>query len=327
MSHDLQLARLNNPGVTNLAIGEPVFLQEAMEWHRLPTDYWANFSPLYPGLGGNEVLLHKLHERYPEAHIVVANGAKQALAATFYAYRMMGKKSVYHQAPYWPSYPTLAQLAQMRFVKKPSEGAVIVTTAPNNPDGSYGGPKKCHIWDAVYADEVYGWRYEEAPDCEVAVYSAAKMYGLSGLRIGWLVTDNKEIADAASYFVELATSGVCSVAQGYVASVIDLEQETSEQRAKTQARVKLLMNGRSYSDLLSPLLDKCEGFPANGQGMFAWVKPRDYEKFARATVNARVQFVTGEACGVPGWYRCSVGQNVEVTSDALTRIVSAYSAL
>lgn len=326
MSHDLQLAR-RSTGFTNLAIGEPIFLQETMEWHRIPTDYWADFSPLYPGLGGNEVLLNKLRERHSDAHIVVANGAKQAIAATFYAYRMLGKKSVHHKAPYWPSYPTLAKSAQLRFLKKPNDTSVIVTTAPNNPDGTYGGPKKCHIWDAVYASEVYGWRWSERPDYEVAIYSAAKMYGLSGLRIGWLATDNKEIADAAAYFVEITTSGVCSVAQGHLAAVMDLEEEASESGAKTQARIKLLTNGKSYSELLGPLLDKCEGFPANGQGMFAWVKPRDYEKFTKAVEMAKVQFVTGEACGIPGWYRCSVGQNVEATSNALNRIVQAYSAL
>jgi hypothetical protein len=107
---------------------------------------------------------------------------------------------------------------------------------------------------------------------------------------------------------------------------MSLEQEFVE-NGKMQARMKLLTNGKLYSETLGPLLDKCEGFPQNGHGMFAWIRPRDYDKFTKAVELAKVQFVPGVACGIPGWYRCSVGQNVEATADALNRIARAYYGL
>lgn len=332
MSHDNQMIRGEVPGGFNLSVGEPHFLQNNLHW----THVVGSGGPVcYPSLGGESELVEAIRDKmeiiYPHGntrpHVIVANGAKQALAAVLYAWSTSRRAAAaVHPVPHWPSYPTLVKAAGLRFY---TEGAGMqLRTGPNNPDGSI-SVEGCDMWDAAYAHPVYGW--DGVPSsASTSVWSAAKLYGLSGLRVGWVCTWDDEIAKHAAYFVEITTSGVCTTAQRTVAEVIRREITNSPEikYSYAEARAALTSNGLIIRNALEPHCDVLEGVSkplGPRRGMFSWVKVKDPARFDAALTQAKVKFVTGQACGMtePGWYRISAGHRTQYTIEAMDRLVGA----
>lgn len=330
MSHDLQMARSAEDGEINLAIGEPFFFRKLVLDHLTYLQTRKELS--YPTLGGEPELISELRRLFPQyQHFVVANGAKQAIEAAFFAFKAVERKSiVFHPVPYWPSYPTLARLQGLDFnVAGPYEAQIYCVTSPNNPDGAQADLYKRmpDLWDAAYAQPLYGY-HGVAPPHRVAIFSAAKYLGLSGLRVGWLATNEPELAAQAGYFVEITTSGVAIPSQMRVAdamSAFRLELNSACRNERYyEARAALMTNGASFREILGDLVRDVKGVPTDGSGMFAWFCPRRPESFARACRDAKVKVVTGEACGQPGYIRMSMGQMPEPTREALVRIRDEY---
>jgi aspartate/methionine/tyrosine aminotransferase len=198
-----------------------------------------------------------------------------------------------------------------------SKLAVSIITSPNNPDGSeqYFAERRYNIWDAAYASPVYGWS-GKAPNHDISVWSAAKMYGVSGLRVGWLVTNDERIAAQAALYVEKTTSGVANISQSILTRLLYLERQELLDEVLSFAREDLLMNGATFNDKIAKYCEIVEGAP-NGRGMFAWFYPLNEQAFDEALIAAKVKIVPGHACGRPGWIRMSMGQTVDVTRLAL----------
>jgi aspartate/methionine/tyrosine aminotransferase len=333
MSHDMQMARDTKPGEINLAVGEPYFFRRSV----LPaiTVRHIDKELAYPQVGGEPELLAELHRLMPQyPFIVVTNGAKQAISAAFYAFSELEKKfSVWHQVPYWPSYPTLAKGLGLDFNEPGWRGNQIVcVTSPGNPDGSQDYPPfdaPVEVWDAAYAQPLYGFRGVPPPH-RVGIFSAAKMWGLSGLRIGWAGTYERSLYELMSYYVEITTSGVAVSSQMYLAGILRAIREPEQigpvTDATLEARAALMTNGTLFLEILGNLVEQVKGVPADGSGMFAWFRARQPEAFRRALKDAKVKVVTGEACGEKqdGWFRMSMGHLPEVTREALERIQYAY---
>lgn len=314
MSADLQLVRGEVDGF-NLAIGEPVVIQEKLVPFISPIQVR---GPLfYPCLGGEKELLSILQQAYPDSHVVITTGAKQAIEAAFFAFKTVeGKEGVSHTPPYWPSYPTLSKNQGLKFSNTPQENYIRVITSPNNPDGQE-NLSQADIHDAVYDSEVYG-SSNHLNFAKVKIFSAAKMYGLSGLRVGWAVTENAKLAEAMAYYVEITTSGVAVSSQRILATVIE-KMPSLYSFVFPQARADILMNGSLFNRYIARYCDCIDGVPETGRGMFAWFKVKEPENFRQALKDSRVFVVTGEACGASedGWFRMSMGQNRDVTEKAL----------
>lgn len=330
--NDLQMARGEIEGGYNLAIGEPVVLQEHLRFPIFETQ--GPFT--YPTLEGYPPLVEELQRLYPDQHVVVANGGKQALLAAFYALnRLEGRQIVHHAQPFWPSYRTLARMSGLDFEDpplwegwydqftqlRPRRSRVIqVVTSPNNPDGRQlqsWNDGSFDVWDAVYAHWVYGWNGYEPPH-RIRVGSASKLLGLSGVRVGWLVTRADRLAALAREYVEITTSGVSVVAQEYVANALRLMREINPMVQLRAAREAILQNGESFKRHLGHHMQAVDGVPDTGVGMFAFAFPRDPERFSRACAAAKVAVVTGGACGnYQGRFRMSMAHNVNYTEEAL----------
>ena len=312
----------------NLALGEPRFLHKHLLF---PVEPEVLVQSDYPPHKGSGRLLEELGWLYPGKHVVVANGAKQALLAAFYAYKEMGragvKWSVYHEAPHWPSYPTLAELSGVVFQSTPrlligQYEAITVKTLINNPDGRIIEPNDIgnyDVLDCAYGHPVYGWN-GLLPDHEVSVWSAAKLFGMSGDRIGWLVTGNKEIAELAASYIEKTTSGVNTRSQALTADVLQFVRENKEltDRWYRNARGDLLTNGTNMFDAL---YGYCYHLHRSNRGMFSWFQVGSdlRDSFDAILKEAKVMLVPGKACGATedGWYRMSLGNTPEVTAAAL----------
>lgn len=326
---DHLLVRSQGEGGFNGSVGEPVFLQDAM--HPF-TDSVDPLPPLqYPILGGQPELIQEIKSRYcdPSLHVVVANGAKQGIMAALYAYGQRGFKKVYHREPYWLSYKTLVELSGATFTTRRtpwswSSKAVTINTTPNNPDGAIDSAHSCDIWDAAYSHSVYGFSREFAPIHTVSVWSAAKLLGVSGLRVGWVVTHDKELADHAASYVEKTTSGVSTASQVMVAGIMRAMARNPERAAECyrKARNTLNYNKASFNRYISPHCGVVKGLPAHGTGMFAFFRPLDFIKFESALHKSQVKVVPGHAFGssYEGWYRMSLGHRANLTEQALMRL-------
>jgi aspartate/methionine/tyrosine aminotransferase len=321
MSADMQMARGAVEGGYNLAVGEPVLLQKHL---RFP-DFSTRGPFEYPTMEGDPHLVERLLALHPESkYVVITNGAKQALAAAFYAFReTTGKKTVQHAAPYWPSYPTIARMNGLNFhtALAASGDEISVITAPNNPNGAQASQQaSCGVWDAVYAHPLYGWNGVE-PHYQVRIGSASKLLGLSGVRIGWAITNDKWLADAMRRYVEFTTSGVSTVSQHFLAWALDLMEQGNPVECFAAARRELLQNGDALKLHLGAHLDRIEGVPKDGTGMFAWVRPKDPQAFLNACQDAKVAVVTGLACGMDNdWVRLNMMAGVGHTEIALKAI-------
>lgn len=340
--NDLQMARTHDEHGFNLAIGEPKLLQDEIRniglISRISEDDFR-----YPASAGEEELLKVLRPMYPGRYVVVTNGAKQAISAALYALKVQGGKRVVHPSPHWPSYSTLAHHAGLEFSSfwTPDEmnerttvkpvGDIWINTSPNNPDGDQ-HDYQCDIWDAAYACSLYNFNPALTPKHLIAVYSASKLYGLSGFRIGWLVTDDPRLAERAATYVETTTSGVSAFAQRYTALVIQwMSQPALCGGATTNGNriydhVRRLMN-RNKKVFFEYLGSECQAYQ-NG-GMFGWFRPKRQAAFATALKNAQVKLLTGSACGVSAadWYRINFGHTNEYTSRAIIGLKKALDEI
>lgn len=338
---DMQLIRDQVPGGFNLAVGEPFFLQTTYG-HLYPKSFDGKIT--YPPLKGDSELVQRLETRFGGQKVVITNGAKQALYAAVYALKRQKAAQgglpylrLTHAAPYWPTYPTIAELSGLEFETRPNNwvgacpGDIRVLTSPNNPDGSQDWKTSIHwdIWDAAYADPIYGW------DCmvpwhKISVWSGAKAYGPSGYRIGWLATADEELAQYASEYVEKTTSGVAYPSQDFLLHVLKAEDALSYEerhRLQFQARMSLLDTSTAFMALADPYFEHIKGYPGSKSGMFAWVRPYDGHKFKELLNKARVKAVSGRFFGVEdNWIRFSLGVSPETMDAAVEAIERAYGS-
>ena len=324
MKADMLMAKTDEPGVINLAVGEPGCLQDTFSLYGLYEGVGDIPKQAYPPLAGTRELLDELRQLHPKGDIVVAAGAKQALLAAIYAYRQTRASSnsamtVVHRRPYWPSHKTLAELAGCDFASVGgSINEIRVNTSPNNPDGSI-DHTPCDIWDAAYAHYVYGFDVEDTPPHETAVYSAAKLFGVSGDRVGWLVTSNSEVAKVAAAYVESTTSGVSIYSQQRVANVLWRihDHPAVAEEAYRGVRARMKENALALEDVLDQLIF------AN-RGMFAWIKIED--DLRRRFAAAKVRYLPGEACGKRGWARINLGASDYLFDAAMQKLRNARGA-
>lgn len=321
---DMQLARGVNDEYFNLAIGEAHVLQRNL---KLPSRKTTRGELEYPAPQGDPMLIKEIQNLNPGMCVVITNGAKQALAAALYALHDASRHGVYHSAPYWPSFPTLAKMENLEFIHdKPKFHGwhINILTRPNNPNGyTYSGHVNCDIWDAAYASETYGFNETHAPGFKIKIESASKMFGLSGLRIGWALCYDAYTAAKMAEYVELHTSGVNVPSQRKVAAC--LAGMDKLQPGFDKARRELLINADIFWQELGGFVDKVEGVPATYNGMFAWFTIHNDVslQFKQALEIAKVRLIEGTACGKPGWWRMSMAQDPDLTFQALRGIKEA----
>jgi aspartate/methionine/tyrosine aminotransferase len=325
MSNDLLMLRGDPKDGFNLAVGEPAFLQ----WYTGFAGYrqLMAIDTRYPPYGGDALLIERIRATNPNVkkHVIVTVGAKHALSAAFYAFherRTWPVRTAILPRPYWPSYPTLLKLAGYSVVSPenslPSD--LTIVTSPNNPDGAE-TIGDFDVWDAAYFHRtLYG--ATAVPNAKVSVWSMAKLYGLSGVRLGYATTDDDELAELMRKYVEITTSGVANDSQQRVAQLLELSPEVVA-ADHAQARVQLLKNGQIFNQYLGSYYVEARGVPVDGRGMFAWVRFPDADRVKRALAASKVTAIPGTACGASdAWWRFSMGHKpsyTEAACDALER--------
>jgi aspartate/methionine/tyrosine aminotransferase len=326
--NDLAIVREQSSGSYNLALGEPFFLSDVLDWtHNLKVS-----GPFYyPLFSGNKELLEELQVLHPNKHVVIANGAKQAIAASLYAFKEIEDYTSAHvPAPHWVSYPTMLKSARLdrELVNDGRElyKYLTIDTALNNPDGRI-ATDAVDILDCAYSHQVYGYNMGVMSKHRVSIWSAAKLYGLSGLRIGYAVFDDIVLAQKAALFVEITTSGVSAISQQYMTQVLKYTRQHPNEvnQLYKEARAILNRNADMFNEYIAPYCSIIKGASTDRRGMFAYFKANDAKKFDKALKESNVMVVSGSACGEKedGWYRMSLGHRQELTTEALEKLHTA----
>lgn len=303
----------------NFAVGEPRMLGAAISRIVNPPRSEREFDPTYPAAAGDP-RLRELIAASPwqnGRHIVIANGAKQALAAAFYALKKTGAFGIHVPTPFWPSFPTLIESAGLygTFGPYPVHGHALCWASPNNPDGQqWCSNGKLDVWDAAYASPAYGWN-ELVPPARMTVHSGSKLFGLSGLRVGWLSTDDQTLADHATRFVEITTSGVSNASQRFLMEAVSMHPDQLRE-VHGRSRRLVLENAAQAERILGPVCESVQIPCGPRAGMFAWVKPKDYQEFMESVKRGDLKVVTGDACGMRGWVRFTLGNDPTETYNA-----------
>lgn len=329
---DWQMLKSTDPDVINLAIGEPLLLERMACAMIRGIENIGLVEAEYPSMGGYERLVELIKEEHPDKHVVVTNGAKQGILAAIHSLRSPALSSVQFKTPCWPSYFSLPDLIGMTPIPikeyklfEPGKHITCVTS-PNNPDGAITSGINCDIWDAAYQSDVYGAGPTETR-ARIAVYTASKLYGLPGARVGWAVTEDGALANRMSEYIEMTTSGVSNISQFYVADLMDRIRLRPAGWLSLMEDVKKSVQDNTESfNYLNDYIEVVDGVPNHGKGMFAWFKVKDKSRFDLALKTAKVKMVEGWACGEfePGWYRMNMFQDTELTKRAVDAIVMAH---
>lgn len=324
---NLKLAKTKlAPGVIDVAIGEPYIVREALlDTIDLPHGLEYDFT--YPCSGGYEPLVEVLEKRH-QGRVVITNGAKQALSAVF---AIMSQNSIeeYHlRSPYWTLIPPLSQLYKVYGMDFPNEASAALSVIPNNPDGYLPSKEELveydaalkennifHVHDAVYYNNIYtSPDYEKFTFGDCQIYSFAKLWGLSGLRVGYIVTQDEHLHDQLRDYVEATTSGVSVVAQEFALDIYKSLLGTKEEFFMEKARKVLVSNRLKAKDINPEVL-----LPGNIEtqaGMFLWAKKGPMLDLDKAQINA----IDGEHFGAPGFIRMNLGIEPEVMDEVVRRL-------
>lgn len=321
---DYAMMRGHDTAGYNFAVGEAFFLADTLFWASTRQTGYGPF--LYPLAAGEKELVEEVQLLHPGKHVVITNGGKQAIAAALYAFKSVYKhSSAFHSVPFWPSYPTLIKAAGLDM----AEDSLRISTLVNNPNGAI-ADDICDILDCAYAHWVYGWQ-DEWPEHKVSVWSTAKMFGTAGIRLGWLITDDKKIAEQAELYQEITTSGVSVLTQRYGARMLKYQREHKDivDASYETARDILIKNGDLFNQVMGPYCSVIQGVPLDGRGMFAWfrVEQDHHERFIAAINKLNIKLIRGESCGMieKDWYRMSMGHRTNFTQEALEKLNNELS--
>ncbi len=317
------------PDWIDLSFGEPKVVMEALfrqlnrfgDPFKMPTLYdlpkWE-----YQPAAGKPDLVKVLEEKY-DAKVVVCNGAKQALAASLYSFKKSGISSVDFLSPYYPANPSIVESVGLVRATG-TEADSYLLTSPNNPDGSYTTSlhivehfcKAPTIHDAAYYTDIYIPEGELIlPLGHIQVYSMSKMYGLSGLRIGYAVFHSEKYYQDAVNYIEMTTAGVSTASQD-IARNIEMFFRDNPSYYKEfcrEARASIAL-ARKELDKLNP--EVLELMPCQSNSMFAWCKKGP----ALDNKTAKVHILPGELFGSPGMMRMNIAHPPEVIRDAVERL-------
>lgn len=319
------------PDWIDLSFGEPKVVMAALfrqlnrfgDPFRMPTLHdlpkWE-----YQPAAGKPDLVEILEDKY-DARVVVCNGAKQALAASLYSFKKHGVRSVWYDIPYYPANPSLVEsVGLVRAEVGDADGFLV--TSPNNPDGKnlsnleilnyrYRGPM---IHDAAYYTPIYLPQDQiTLPLGHIQVYSMSKMYGLSGLRIGYAVVHEEKYYKEMVNFIELSTAGVSTASQDIARNIETFFRDNPAylEAFQKEARDSIIASREVLKDLDPEVL---ELVPCDSNSMFAWCKigPKLNNKAAK------VHILEGTLFGKPGYMRINIAHPVEVIREAVSRLNS-----
>lgn len=286
----------------------------------------------YPSPNGYKPLVDFLEEKYG-APVVITNGAKQALGASLYALKKMGKKKIGMRTPYWALLPQLIDMHGLQMHPSFNGADANLLLIPNNPDGFVLSPDalkefslNCQekniplVHDAAYYTHVYlPNSYPLDPIGDLQIFSISKMLGLSGLRLGYVVCHNRSYYKYLQEYMEAMTVGVSNISQSFLYDLFIKMNESPalSEEFETQSFLSIKKSKKIIKQVDSRIIevpDKMEKIP----GMFGWFKIGPNADFKKSKVNV----IDGAPFGVPGFIRMNLALPCDKVQEIVNRLNS-----
>ncbi|KAI4343719.1 hypothetical protein L6164_011035 [Bauhinia variegata] len=181
-------------------------------------------------------------------HIVVGTGSSQLLLAALYALSPLDAAepiNVVSAAPYYSSYPAMTDYQKSGLYKWAGEAGsfdkegpyIELVTSPNNPDGHVRHSVVNRSQGFLVHDLAYYWpQYtpiSSPANNDLTLFTVSKSTGHAGMRIGWALVKDKEVAKKMTKFIELNTIGVSKDSQLRAAKVLKAVSNTCEQEGSS----------------------------------------------------------------------------------------------
>ncbi len=295
-------------------------------------------------------------------NIIVSAGAKQALFNFLLAAVNAGDEVVF-PAPYWVSYPEMVKMAGgTPVIVRPAKGRLLVSfeelaaavtdktkaillNSPNNPSGQVFEAdfikqvvqlaEKKQIFllmDDIYHKLVFDGKvcpnpYDYSQDGQnlVIANGVSKLYGLTGLRIGWAVSQNRSLISAMGRMQAQSTSCNSDLSEAAAAAAL-----TGDQRCIEDLR-SLLQHNR---DVLMAELEQIPHIRVQKpQGTFysfadfSYYNPDSQALAQYLLEEALVVVVPGQAFGMDGHLRISFCASEDSIVQGVRRIKRALENL
>lgn len=288
-------------------------------------------------VAGYQPLIQYLENKH-NAPVLITNGATQALHAACWALARKGCHNLGFRIPYWSRVPEIADSIGIGYT--PFVGGMMsqenlkidsyLLTMPNNPDGympsldtlraaaeifeEQGMPL---IHDAAYYTRSYlpvDHPVEAVGD--VQIFSAAKTYGLSSLRVGYMVVYNASFYQLLRDYLEFSTVGVSVPAQKLLLHILQREEKLPllandfvKSTRDAIKRAKQIWRGIDPGKIeVPPSFDTTNG-------VFAWLKTTS-NIFGRA----KIAVLPGELFGSEGYCRANLAVGNDLLTEAVKRI-------
>lgn len=164
---------------------------------------------------------------------------------------------------------------------------IYVVDSPSNPYGDQIFNNKLPaisvIWDSVYASSLFmNAAVLDAPDHFAMVGSFSKMFGLSGLRIGWIGTDDDFLAEKLKSNALTAYCGLSTPSLEIAASVIDKADIVNFNKI---AKLHLDFNREEFNKLKNIFNMECS---ENGMFYLGYLDDKNKEILERSEVKGMV---------------------------------------
>ena len=308
----------------------------------------------------NYTATHYGHTFEP-AHVLVSAGAKQALFNFLLAAVNPGDEVVF-PAPFWVSYPEMVKLAGgTPVIVKSTQGLrvnadeiikavtphtkAILINSPCNPAGhifdeafiqkivQFAQEKQIFlVLDDIYHQLVYDGAKTPNPCAHakdfsnlVLINGVSKLYGLTGLRIGWTVCGNKELIAAMGRMQAQSTSCNSDISEAAATAALN-----GPQNCVDDLRAVLEDNRNT---LLAELAKIPHIHVEKPQGTFysfvdfSYYNPDSNALAAYLLDKALVAVVPGKAFGAEGYLRVSFCADKQAIVEGVQRIAAALKDL
>ena len=319
----------------DLSWGDPEVTRQALV-ETLGRNFPLSPSPLktmgYTPHLGNPKLIEQLKDlalrqsAHRPKHLLITCGATGAINAALHALKETRTDWVVTNDHFFPIYPKMIGMTDMIMINRSkkeylcnsSNGCqernfISLVDSPSNPEGLVFPFESVDIWDSAYASRTYSSGGHVPIKWRVMCGSLSKTSGLSGLRIGWVSTDDDTLANSLSNYVTAAYIGLPSPSMAIAEEILDrLDLDTFE---KVSAGY-LDDNRRQIQKILTKFGQK----DVPSRGMFALLELGKAER--RALERANVKWQLGSTCGFSDDFaRISLGKSREITRAAVKAVL------
>lgn len=300
-AHIIRQSLLKHFSFPDIQFNEDGFITRHKHSNRVRKEHTFN----YPHPSGYQPLV-KLLERKHNAPVIITNGAKQALGAMFHAVAEVdGARYLGYHEPTWGLIKPLAELHglipcnQKQFNVSGRRAECFLSIMPNNPNGAtydldygkklaalYKKDKIPFIHDAAYYAPAYlpdNYQYGNIGD--VQIYSISKMFGLSSLRLGYIVFHDERYYKVVQEYMETMTVGVSLPSQIFLLELLqDINNNpVGENKFIVDARNALYQAKFLCRTIRKDILKVPENLE-HQVGMFLWAKLLKKDAFKKANI-------------------------------------------